>query len=103
MAECFRKYYSYSYEDIAKEEVHSGHPSRLHYRTMYRLRMYANLFCRDMRKILINSLSYCLHCHTSENLTIDHITPISKGGKNDINNTQILCKKCNLLKSNKTT
>lgn len=32
-------------------------------------------------------------------MTIDHITPKSVGGKNDISNYQALCKRCNQMKS----
>ena len=40
----------------------------------------------------------CVQCGSSENLTIDHILPFSRGGKTEKKNFQTLCKKCNLKK-----
>ena len=34
--------------------------------------------------------------------TIDHIMPISRGGKHDLDNLAFACRKCNLRKGNKT-
>ena len=47
----------------------------------------------------------CRRCGVSEqyvSLEIDHIIPISKGGKSTYENLQTLCHKCNCEKGNKT-
>jgi len=40
----------------------------------------------------------CAICGTKENLTIDHIIPLRKGGRNIISNIQLLCATCNQKK-----
>jgi hypothetical protein len=40
----------------------------------------------------------CLCCGATEDLTVDHIVPISKGGNNKASNLQTLCFNCNLRK-----
>ena len=56
---------------------------------------------KEKKKKLLNENSFCNNCNSKEKLTIDHIIPISKGGKNLESNVQILCGKCNLLKKDK--
>jgi 5-methylcytosine-specific restriction endonuclease McrA len=44
---------------------------------------------------------HCQRCASTFNLEIDHITPVSKGGNNDLSNLQLLCSNCNAAKRDK--
>ncbi len=50
------------------------------------------------KRILEKCKNKCQHCGGIERLEVDHIIPISRGGRHDEDNMQILCKKCNLKK-----
>lgn len=43
----------------------------------------------------------CIQCGATEYLEYDHIIPFSKGGATSVNNLQLLCRKCNLAKSDR--
>lgn len=43
----------------------------------------------------------CKKCGSQEFLELDHIIPISKGGKDEESNYQTLCKKCNISKKDR--
>lgn len=40
----------------------------------------------------------CLQCGSVEDLTVDHIVPLSRGGKSTPHNLQTLCRSCNAAK-----
>lgn len=40
----------------------------------------------------------CAYCDTTENLELDHIIPVFDGGKNQRENSQTLCRGCNIWK-----
>ena len=44
---------------------------------------------------------FCRHCGAVDDLTIDHIKPVMKGGKNKLSNLQLLCRSCNSKKGAK--
>ena len=95
----FRDFYNKDYNYFLNEQLQIHHPFHAPRYAMQRLRAYANMFNRDMRKILINDNSLCKICGSSKKLQLDHILPISNGGENKIENLQILCSKCNRKKS----
>lgn len=58
-----------------------------------------NTIAKSVRlKVYRQSGNRCLKCKTRENLTIDHVIPLSKGGTYNISNLQCLCQACNLDK-----
>lgn len=44
--------------------------------------------------------AYCMQPLTEKNATIDHVLPVSKGGKTSFTNVVAACSTCNLLKGN---
>lgn len=40
----------------------------------------------------------CVYCGATEDLTIDHVVPLSKGGPTDASNCQTACRTCNQAK-----
>lgn len=44
----------------------------------------------------------CLACGATEDLTMDHVVPLAKGGAHDVSNVQPLCHSCNASKQDQT-
>jgi hypothetical protein len=55
---------------------------------------------RDDRKML-DCERCCIYCGSTENLSLDHIIPLSKGGPDIISNQVFACRSCNSSKGNK--
>ena len=56
----------------------------------------------DLMLALIERDGYqCRNCSDQNDLAIDHIIPLSKGGNDDLSNLQILCKSCNSSKGDR--
>ena len=94
----FDKDYKYFFDSFMKSCDNEKQADRY---ARQSLRMYANLYCRCMRRSILTNDSKCVKCGSSEKLEIDHIIAISNGGKNEESNIQILCSKCNNIKRNK--
>lgn len=54
------------------------------------------------RDLMVRDGIGCKHCHiASKPLTVDHIKPIIKGGDNCMENLQLLCVPCHIIKTRK--
>lgn len=70
------------------------------------MRPYFNFHIRLSRQnIFIRDRQTCQYCHThfsEKRLTIDHVLPLSKGGKHEWTNVVAACSKCNNVKGSRT-
>ena len=71
-----------------------------------RLLSYVRFKTRSVRlnrkSIFKRDNNQCVYCGNEKNLTLDHIIPRSRGGKNTWTNLVTCCSSCNLKKANKT-
>jgi len=56
---------------------------------------------KDWQRLLDRD-KQCLCCGATENLSMDHVVPLSKGGRHSFENAQVLCRSCNSSKRDKT-
>jgi hypothetical protein len=74
--------------------------------TVVRLLYYAPIHNRrsllTRKNLFLRDNNMCVYCDSPNNLTIDHVLPSSRGGKNTWQNMVTCCKKCNAKKDNKT-
>ena len=71
-----------------------------------RLLKYIKHFTRVLRanrnRIYKRDNYQCVYCGSSRILTLDHVIPKSRGGKNEWTNLVTSCQKCNLKKADRT-
>jgi 5-methylcytosine-specific restriction endonuclease McrA len=53
---------------------------------------------QQLSKLARKLQPFCLRCHSPYDLTADHIIPLALGGKSELRNIQVLCRKCNSSK-----
>jgi 5-methylcytosine-specific restriction endonuclease McrA len=65
--------------------------------------IYRNRVPFTKKNVLIRDQYTCVYCHHRQTgLTIDHVVPVSRGGRNDFENCVACCKTCNVRKGART-
>ncbi len=76
------------------------------YPSVIRLRRYINIpynkIVLSRYNIMKRDSKKCQYCGASQNLTIDHVFPKSRGGKDTWENLVTACDDCNVKKGNRT-
>jgi 5-methylcytosine-specific restriction endonuclease McrA len=60
-----------------------------------------NDLTKEQAKLLIDNYKFCIYCDCKDNLTVDHIIPLAKGGRNTLSNLVVACWDCNNAKRTK--
>lgn len=65
--------------------------------------IYRNRVPFTKKNVLIRDRYTCVYCRRRQTgLTIDHVIPVSRGGRNDFENCVACCKPCNMRKGART-
>jgi 5-methylcytosine-specific restriction endonuclease McrA len=54
------------------------------------------------KNVMVRDRYLCTYCKSNKELTIDHVIPVSRGGKTSFENCTTACKPCNNKKGNRT-
>jgi len=65
------------------------------------LATYNPLTAQEWQEILKASKGKCYYCHKKTKLTVDHVIPLSKGGRHSKENVVPACQSCNSKKQDK--
>jgi 5-methylcytosine-specific restriction endonuclease McrA len=64
--------------------------------------IYKNKVPYSKKNVMIRDKNVCGYCGSATNLTIDHIIPVSRGGKTNFENCVTACRSCNNRKGSRT-
>ena len=69
-----------------------------HLRTEFRPASRNHLSASKRKRVLLRDKGRCVKCGSRENLEIDHMVPLARGGSSRLENLQLLCQDCNRRK-----
>lgn len=96
------------FRELVTRICHGDEPDQLHYGWARWKRVVGNnnplrSEAKRLRPYILERDGYvCRRCGATDDLQMDHLIPVSRGGTNDLDNLAILCRPCNLNKRAKT-
>jgi 5-methylcytosine-specific restriction endonuclease McrA len=101
-----RYWKNHEYELERKKIYNENHPevrkAQKAKRRALLIKLDKHFTAQEWKEILNKYENKCLCCGSTENITVDHIIPLSCGGTNIKDNLQPLCLTCNIRKHTKT-
>lgn len=89
------------YDDVEVTSVNDVFPLPAVMKVCFYVKANSEKATVSRKSIMIRDAYECQYCGSKEDLTIDHVIPVSKGGKWEWNNLVAACSRCNVKKSNK--
>ncbi|SRR5260221_14597464 len=80
------------YPDLCNED--GTYDLETHYRRTREKSRWTHVPAQTRRDLWQRDQGACVRCGSTNDITIDHIVPVSFGGKSELHNLQLLCKKC---------
>jgi 5-methylcytosine-specific restriction endonuclease McrA len=99
--EYFRKYVDANRALLNRRSTEWGKRNQASKSYNRQMRRASGSITKQQFKELFDNNKKCNYCGSTENLQVDHIHPVSKGGKTELSNLQVLCRSCNASKGNK--
>ena len=95
-----KRYSQTKHGKLARRKANKAYRQKEHIKRWHSERQKA--INKNYKTILLNTQKKCQLCESTTQLQIDHIIPISSGGKSILSNLWILCHDCNQSKRNHT-
>jgi 5-methylcytosine-specific restriction endonuclease McrA len=94
----FRNYYISNIDRLRKLKSEWAKRNRTYRNYLQAMRRAAGTLKRSEWEEIIQNSTCCKMCGATERLEVDHIKPISAGGRTEVGNLQVLCRSCNASK-----
>lgn len=94
----FRAYRERHLDELNKAAARRARQNRPYRNFIQQQRRAAGSLTFEEWRSLIEAAKCCAHCGATDQLQVDHIVAVAKGGKTEPGNLQVLCKPCNVSK-----